>query len=365
VTILLQDDFTGNDGDAPDVTKWVETDGESLLSIQNNKLDFDAVNVESLITAYIVSIGELSGVFSATIDWEEISYNQNLHEATLKLELIFTDGHWAAIYKYYDGAGGEGYYVGSDIDSFIGIGNYDTSGKFKIARDGNNNIRLWYWSGAQWEWDGDTDGYLLTLLTTNSDCTVRISVVSGGDPKSPGIFHTTIDNFIGSHEESIMAAMAATDRLTFVLNMRNSAPFQWVNFDFNSMTMFNGVPIGANEDGIFSLFDADDDNGTDIDAFFELVKTDLGTSESKKIRFYYFTGETSGDLKIKLQVDDGEERTFLVPAKKIGQLQHRLHRVDGRNDLRGVYWRPRIENTKGCDFSVDAIDILLSLLGNR
>ena len=159
--------------------------------------------------------------------------------------------------------------------------------------------------------------------------------------------------------------MAATDRLTFVLNIRENAPFQWVNFDFNSMAMFNGVPIAANEDGIFSLFDADDDNGTNIDAFFELVKTDLGTSETKKIRFYYFTGETSGDLKIKIQVDDGQERTFLVPAKKIGQLQHRLHRVDGRNDLRGVYWRPRIENTKGCDFSVDAIEILLSLLGNR
>ena len=159
--------------------------------------------------------------------------------------------------------------------------------------------------------------------------------------------------------------MSATDRLIFVLNLRRNAPIQWTNFNFNSMTMFNGVPIAANEDGIFSLFDADDDNGTDIDAFFELVKTDLGSPETKKIRFYYVSGETSGDLKIKMQVDDGEERTFLVPARKTGQLQHRLYRVDGRNDLRGVYWRPRIENTKGCDFSVDAIDILLSLLGNR
>ena len=157
----------------------------------------------------------------------------------------------------------------------------------------------------------------------------------------------------------------STDRLAFVLNTRINAPYQWTNFNFNSMVMFNGIPIAANEDGIYSLFDADDDNDTNIDAFFEQPTTDLGMPETKKVRFTYVSGETSGNLKLKYQVDDDLEMTFLIPAKKTGQLQHRYHRVSGRNDLRGVYWRMRIENTKGCDFSVDAMDALMMFLGNR
>ena len=157
----------------------------------------------------------------------------------------------------------------------------------------------------------------------------------------------------------------ADERLSIVTNLKRVASTQYCNFNFNSMCVLNGVALGANSDGIYSLFDADNDDGTDIDAFFELVTTDFGALETKKVRFVYVHLETSGDLKIKLQVDEGTEQTFLIPAKKIGQLQHRAYRVDGRNDLRGVYWRARVENTDGCDFSVDSIEALLMLLGIR
>lgn len=157
----------------------------------------------------------------------------------------------------------------------------------------------------------------------------------------------------------------ADERLSIATNLKRVASTQYSNFNFNSMCVFNGVALGANEDGIYSLFDADDDDGSEIDAFFELVTTDFGIPDTKKIRFTYVSLETSGDLKIKFQVDEGTERTFLVPAKKTGQLQHRTYRVDGRNDLRGVYWRARVENTDGCDFSVDSIETLLMILGIR
>lgn len=157
----------------------------------------------------------------------------------------------------------------------------------------------------------------------------------------------------------------ADERLAIAMNLKRLALTQYTNFNFNSMCVFNGVALGANEDGIYSLFDADDDDGTDIDAFFELLTTDFGIPDSKKIRFTYVSLETSGDLVIRYQVDEGTERSFLVPAKKTGQLQHRTYRVDGRSDLRGVYWRTKIENTDGCDFSVDSIDALLMILGMR
>jgi len=366
MTIIFQDDFIGSNGDPPDIAKWTESDGYNLLSIQDNKLDFNAVNQENLAAGIITSIQEVSGEFSCTVDWEVLSYTPNALESLGWIRINFIGGDWVFIQRMHDGFLDAVYGVASSQDSLQQISTIHTSGKFKIERDASNNTRVWCWSGAQWEWDGDTEGYL-TGLSNSDGGNIIIGSQVNCDSKYLGNYHVTFDNLLasGTSGEEEEAISTAIDRLTINLNLKRNALTQWTNFDFNSMAMFNGVPIAANEDGIFSLFDSDDDNGTNIDAFFELVKTDLGTSETKKIRFYYFTGETSGDLKIKLQVDDGEERTFLVPAKKIGQLQHRLHRVDGRNDLRGVYWRPRIENTKGCDFSVDAIDILLSLLGNR
>ena len=52
----------------------------------------------------------------------------------------------------------------------------------------------------------------------------------------------------------------AKSRLTIGINAKLNAAFQWTNFNFNSMAVFNGVPVAANEDGLYSLFDADDDD---------------------------------------------------------------------------------------------------------
>ena len=157
--------------------------------------------------------------------------------------------------------------------------------------------------------------------------------------------------------------MTAKSRLTTGLNLKNNAPFQWDGFNYNSFAVFNGVPIATNEDGLFSLFDADSDNGTDIDAFFELVTTDFGASTSKRLRMLLFSAEVSGDLNVITVADDVEERTYLIRARKIGQKQHRMYRVSCRRDQKGTYWMIGIENKDGCDFSIDGIDAKLIILG--
>lgn len=155
----------------------------------------------------------------------------------------------------------------------------------------------------------------------------------------------------------------AESRLTIGINTKTSAAFQWTNFNFGSMAIFNGGPVAVNEDGLYTLFDADDDDGTDIDAFFELVTTNLGSVNTKVTRFMYFTSEVSGDLKVILTADEDESREFMLMAKKTGQTQHRNRRVVGRRDVRGVFLMFRIDNTKGCDFSVDSIDVSIINLG--
>lgn len=155
----------------------------------------------------------------------------------------------------------------------------------------------------------------------------------------------------------------AESRLTVGINLKRNAPFQWTNFNFNSMAVLNGVPVAANEDGLYSLFDGDDDDGTNIDAFFELVTTDLASINSKRVRFMYITGEVSGDLKITLTADEEDSREFLVKARRTGQIQHKNYRVNGRRDINGVHLMFKVDNTKGCDFSVDTIALAIMDMG--
>ena len=162
--------------------------------------------------------------------------------------------------------------------------------------------------------------------------------------------------------DAILIPQIVTRRLTLALNLRKVFPYQWENFDFGSLFDFNGTPIGMNEDGLFSLFDADNDAGANINAFFELVKSDYGVQQSKRIRRFFLGLETSGNMVIKTTSDDLIERTYLAPSTLTGQKQHRSMAIGGRSDQQGYYWTIRVENQDGCDFSIDSISALIMIL---
>ena len=163
--------------------------------------------------------------------------------------------------------------------------------------------------------------------------------------------------------DAILLPSVVKQRLTLGVNLKRAAPYQWHMFDFNSMTMFNGVPIASNEEGIFSLFDADNDNGADIDAFFELPTSDLGVPNAKQMRRALVSLEASGMMVLKAQTDEQDEKGFRLAPKTIGQKQHKSHDVGMRRDQHGSYWMFRIENRNGCDFSVDNILLTVYVLG--
>jgi len=163
--------------------------------------------------------------------------------------------------------------------------------------------------------------------------------------------------------DAIIAPPNVEKRLTIGLNLRRSAPYQWNTFDFNSFAVFNGVPIASNEDGIFSLFDADNDDGGDIEAFFEFPTTDFDIPNSKKMRKTFVSLETSGSMIMRATVDDLDEKSFIMPPKMTGQKQHQAHSVGMRRDQKGAYWMFRLENTNGCDFSIDSIVLSAFILG--
>lgn len=154
----------------------------------------------------------------------------------------------------------------------------------------------------------------------------------------------------------------AVSRLGVALNLKGIAVSQYTGFNFNSMTVFNGVPIGVNSDGIYSLFNKDDDDGADIDSILELVLTDFGVQTKKKPRRMYIGYEASGNMVFKIKADDGDYKVYRLKPIQTSQLQHKTG-VAVTSKQKGTYWLVRLENEEGCDFSIDSVEGLFFVLG--
>lgn len=153
------------------------------------------------------------------------------------------------------------------------------------------------------------------------------------------------------------------DYLGLCLELALLAPTQYVNYNFDSMCKLGDVYLGCNELGIFSL-QGDTDSDVHIDAFFELLTTDLGIPNQKRIRKAYLGYEASGSLVLEVKDDEDNVRRFTIEASLNDQRQHGVRVPVGR-DGKGRYWTFRLENVGGCDFSVDSLDALIMVLGKK
>lgn len=151
------------------------------------------------------------------------------------------------------------------------------------------------------------------------------------------------------------------EHLGICLNLRKLAPSQYANYNFNSFCELGGQTLAAGDDGIMILDSADDDNGTPITAYFEPLLTDFGISNPKRMRSLYMGYEANGTMKVKAEVDELHERIeYAFPAGK-DRLQGGS-RVSGRRDQTGRYWKYKVGNTEGCDFSVDTLEVIPIIL---
>lgn len=138
---------------------------------------------------------------------------------------------------------------------------------------------------------------------------------------------------------------------------------QYVGFNFDGMCKLGDVYLGCNTRGIFEL-DGDADEGMDIDAFFELLTTDFGLPNQKRIRKAYLGYETSGSLVLEIKDDEDNVRRYTLEAALNDQRQHSAKISVGR-DGKGRYWTFKLENLGGCDFSIDSIDASIVVLGKK
>ena len=146
------------------------------------------------------------------------------------------------------------------------------------------------------------------------------------------------------------------------INLSNEATSQYCFYNFNSMCKFGSVYLGANEDGIHTL-EGSDDNGDDIDAFFELVLSDWGVSNYKKIRRAFIGCLADGEVKLTFTTD--EDGTWNATFRPEETDKQQGNAVTGRNDVLGRYWNIRLENVNGSNFKIDSIELIVNVLDKR
>ena len=191
--IFGNDDFTGSNGSAPDQSKWNETDPYNSFSIQNNKLNYNGANPDHN-AAIFSKQASLTGDFDIQVDWNITSWSQPPAHTNL-VGMLVTDSSgipvnkWAAITRQFNYLGQQVYVFGSSDLGSASIPTTDTSGKFRITRSGLI-IKVYYWSGTQWVWNGNTNGIDTQLYTAEE---LYVDVYIRNDTSAMNV---NFDNFV-------------------------------------------------------------------------------------------------------------------------------------------------------------------------
>ena len=138
-----------------------------------------------------------------------------------------------------------------------------------------------------------------------------------------------------------------------------SATTQYLNFDYNSMVKFGTRFLCASENGLFELA-GNSDNGEAITSYFEPLTTDFGISNEKKLRCFYISYESSGNLTLTVSTELGFSETITIPASTAGQ---KARKVPVSRSVRGRYFTFQIKSV-GVDYSIDEIKVLPIIIGH-
>lgn len=134
------------------------------------------------------------------------------------------------------------------------------------------------------------------------------------------------------------------------------------NFPFNSFAMFNGVALGACDNGIFTLGGATD-NGALIQAAARVGISDFGTSFLKRVDRVYVGYRTDGNLVLRIFTDEVNQRDYLLSATGKSGL-HGNHARLGKG-LVARYWQFEVRNQDGADFEMNMIELKPTKLRRR
>lgn len=138
----------------------------------------------------------------------------------------------------------------------------------------------------------------------------------------------------------------------WVVNLDSNASVQYEQYGFNSFFQRGNDYYGVANDGIYKL-SGDTDNGDPISALVEFARTNLDSTQAKRLSAVYLAA--AGDALILKVVTPG--RTNLYTARWSGA-DTRNQRVTPGKGLQSAYWQFSVLNQNGGDFELGGLEFL-------
>ena len=158
-----------------------------------------------------------------------------------------------------------------------------------------------------------------------------------------------------------------SDSLVIVMNLQRKAPSQYINQPFTSVIDFNGDPLFFGPDGIY-LESGDLDGTEEINAWVDTPILDFGNRQQKSIEAIDIGYEAGDTLQVTLYGDEDENtaRVFSFLETKGDQPQRdNMLTLKKYRFGKARYWKLRVANTLGCDFSLDYLAVAQVFLKRR
>ena len=273
-------------------------------------------------------------------------------EADIELPALTAGGRSGAVASVelpiltFDGTGVVGSTATADVD--LPSLTVDADGTVRIVGTGSVTLKGLTGAGTGYAGEVATVDISIPILTVSASG--GILPVGTADVTLPAL---TVYG-VGTVTE-VISAMA--------LELAIFAFSKYSNYEFNSMCKFGDIYLGCTGSAIYSL-ENDDDAGNDISAYFEPGITDFDLVNQKRLRKLYLGGESKGSLKATTKDAEGNAREYTIDPWQEGQQQVGAKTAIGR-DGKSRYWGLKVENVDGCNFAIDNIDAMITVLAKR
>lgn len=198
-------------------------------------------------------------------------------------------------------------------------------------------------------------------MTATPEMTLRLSIpvtdkaTLTSSSTARGIFRDLLAD--GVAFELLFTAGGETYR-GWVMNTENFGVTEYQDYPFNSLTKFNGVYLGANSNGVYSLTGGDD-AGDPITAS---IKTGVNPFPAKtNIPEVFLSFRSDGGMLIKTITDEKIERWYSVT----GTENISRKRAKMANGVKSSFWQFELTNVDGASLEFESLEIVPVVLSRK
>ena len=172
----------------------------------------------------------------------------------------------------------------------------------------------------------------------------------------------TVSPSVLSISVSVLAPSDITDNKSACMNTETLSVTEYVNFNYNSYTFFNGQHIALNKTGIYEL-GGSDDNSSNIVASLKTGTIDTYGENINRLRDGYVTFRSDGDILLKTVGDETNNRTYTIVNSTSGLIHER--RIKFQRGIKDRYFSFELANINGSSIDIDKLRIAMEPIRKR